>query len=339
MLRRVRKWITAQVRRGAVVAAPRVPTGVIDSVIRAVARWGPWMPVVGRHVARNMRAAGVYGPDVLRDYFHNLGRHFSGALHALRCAVHTPATGLHPEMARLVAERVVLDGSVARVNEAARRGAGVILVGPHVVDYLVFLARLNEVVPLTVYLRHAKRADDAEMKHAWYRAANVQCIAEPAQVGGPLGRIGRMTAALNEGRVLYITPDLPQKRHDGTPVRLLDREVYLPAGPAMLAVRTWAPLLFLTARPEGERIRLMVDGPFVPTEMGRGRAARRQAVREHLQWFADGFGEFLKRAPALWYLWGDKRWSRVFAGDARYVRRLDGTGADVARDAEVAGVT
>jgi hypothetical protein len=91
----------------------------------------------------------------------------------------------------------------------------------------------------------------------------------------------------------------------------------------MLAVRTGAPLLLLTARMEGARIRLVVEGPYVPEEMGRGRDARRQAVREHLQWFADGFAAFLKREPALWYLWGDKRWSRVFAGDERYVRRLD----------------
>lgn len=41
-----------------------------------------------------------------------------------------------------------------------------------------------------------------------------------------------------------------------------------------------------------------------------------------MQWFADLFAEFLHAEPAAWYLWGDKRWTRVWHGDQRYARRL-----------------
>jgi KDO2-lipid IV(A) lauroyltransferase len=131
-----------------------------------------------------------------------------------------------------------------------------------------------------------------------------------------------MAAAVGEGAVLFITPDLPQKREDGVPMRFFDREIYLPAGPALLAERTGAPLYLLSAAPSGSKQRLMVDGPCEVGAVGRGRDARRAAVQQRLQWFATGFERFLTRQPEMWYLWGDKRWTRLFRGDPRYSRPL-----------------
>ena len=62
-----------------------------------------------------------------------------------------------------------------------------------------------------------------------------------------------------------------------------------------------------------------------------GATSRRAAVRRRLQWFATSFEDFLRRQPALWYLWGDKRWTRVLRGDPRYVGLPSG---DEARSAQ-----
>ena len=206
--------------------------------------------------------------------------------------------------------------------ERRRGGRGVVLVGPHICSYLLSLTRLNECVPLTVYLRYSKDERRRVAKQRWYDASGVQWISEPASQMGSLGRVGRMAAALTEGRTLFITPDLPQKRGDGTPVRLLGREVYLPAGAATLAVRTGAPLLMLTAERVASRRcgkaacatqRLIVHGPYPRDRDGCGAGTRRAAVSARLQWFADALTGFVTRVPELWYLWGDKRWTRVFS--------------------------
>lgn len=51
-----------------------------------------------------------------------------------------------------------------------------------------------------------------------------------------------------------------------------------------------------------------------------------------MQWFASGFERFVRAQPPLWYLWADKRWTRVFRDDPRYSRPLAGEpGVPVAR--------
>jgi hypothetical protein len=73
----------------------------------------------------------------------------------------------------------------------------------------------------------------------------------------------------------------------------------------------------------GRAITLRFFGPRSAEVPDRRRGWRQEAVRERLQWFADLFTtEFVRPHPELWFLWGDKRWTRVFRGDSRYTRAL-----------------
>lgn len=308
-LRSARRWVTSRLTGVAVRVAPRLRPAGAEWIGRVVARLGPRMPIVARLVADNMRAVGVYSPAAYRGYFEQIGRHFAGALRAL---ANRPG-----DLARAARDQVELDESVGRLRATISSARGAILVGPHIANYLLGLTRLNQELPLTVYLRHSADTTRQIAKERWYRSSGVQWIAEPRDATRPLARLSAMAAAVQAGRVLFITPDLPQKRDTGTPARLFGREVYLPAGPAALAARTGAPLFFLTARctPIGQR--LLVRGPF--ESPGTARAARREVVTAGVQWFAAALEHFLVEQTPLWYLWGDKRWTRVFRGDPRYV--------------------
>jgi lauroyl/myristoyl acyltransferase len=318
LLHAARRWITSRLTDAALLAAPRLSARAADGIGGLLGRCGPHVPVLSRLVEDNMRALGVYSPRVHREYFSQLGAHFAGALHALRCAGRTAGDGAAAELTGIACQQIELDQSVADLHRAAAGGRGVILVGPHISNYLVNLARLNQDLPLTVYLRYSKDRRRQAAKQRWYQASGVAWISEPADSGRPLGRLGPMIAALREGRVLFITPDLPQKRGRGVAVRFFDREIYLPPGPAVLAVRTGAPLLMLAARLHGQRQRLVVCArcPGGPSQ------SRAEGVRQRLQWFATCFEQFLIEQTPLWYLWGDKRWTGLLHGDPRYVRPL-----------------
>lgn len=292
----------------------------IDRLGDSLGHAGAWLPIVAWNVARNMRTLGVYSPAVFSAYFANLGRHFAGALHALRCATVDASPSSIAELQALAAERIVLGEEFDELR--ARRGSppGAIIVSPHVANYLLFLARINAQFPLTVYLRYSEDPRRRALKERWYRASGVSWISEPADARGPLGRLGQMATVLRHGHTLYITPDLPQKRENGTPLLFFGREVYLPSGAAYLAVRTQSPLYFMTARAVGTTLHLGLQGPLEAGSPPRGRAARDDAVRARMQWFASHFERFILHQPALWYLWGDKRWTRLLADDPRYMR-------------------
>jgi lauroyl/myristoyl acyltransferase len=366
VLRRARKWLVSRIDQAAVSCAPRMPPGALQGVEPLIAWCGPRMPVLARLAAQNMLSAGLYSRAIHREYFANVGAHLAGALQALHCAGRSP----HAAQANLEAEaaaRIELDDSVQLLRAAHHCGRGAILIGPHISNYLLNLTRLNQVVPLTVYLRHSKDPRRQQAKQRWYRASGVSWISEPRAQSGPLGRLGQMSAALRAGRVLFMTPDLVKKRGEGVPVRLLGREIYLPGGAAALAARTGAPLFALHARSNGRAQRLLVRGPYeqsrpvsgrtrpnhvaapvqlplkpeqsaatsgpnappllaldpsIPRSLAPSRRRHAPALLQTMQWFADEFERFLRDQPALWYLWADKRWTRVFRGDPRYVAPL-----------------
>jgi len=327
--RQFRTSVTTSLTQAAVTAAPRVGPGVIDALETAVGWLGPYAPILSSVVAENMRAAGVYSPVAHREYFARAGAHLGGVLHVLRYA-HRPATGhMHPELARLVERRIRLDDSFECLRRAAAGGKGVVLLGVHASEYMLVLARINQELPITVYLRHSRDAHKQAAKRAWCAATGLSFIAEPPGLLNPSRRAELMADALRAGRVLIVTPDLAQKRELGVPVRVLDREVYLPGGPAALSLLLEAPLVTVVAGPAsegncyGRGLSLRFFGPAPVVAVQRRRGWKKEAVRERLQWFADLFtNAFLRPHPALWFLWGDKRWTRVFRGDPRYTPPL-----------------
>ena len=330
LARKSRQWFTRRLIDAAVAAAPLLPERAVSVLEAAIGRAGPVLPVLGGMVADNLRAAGLYSPAVHREYFARAAAHLAGAVQVFRyarAAGRGQARGMHPDLARLVNERVLLDDSFERLRQAAAMGKGVVLMGVHASNFLLVLARINRELPITVYLRHSRDPRRQAIKKRWCEITGLDFIAEPPSAANPMRRAEIMADALSQGRTLIITPDLAQKREDGVPVRLLGREVYLPAGAAAISLVVQAPLVTVMARPApagGQSIGLRFFGPMATPVSQRRRGWRQAAIQECLQWYAGLLNdEFLIKYPALWFLWGDKRWARVFRGDPRYTRALE----------------
>lgn len=286
---------------------------------------GPYAPGLAARVAANMRALGVYSPQRCRAHFAHLAAHFANAVRML-----DDSADRQPRRRATIDTQVELDPSVAVVAKGERRG-GIIIAGPHTTSYVVSLARLSEVLPLTIYFRYPKRPQQRRVKERWCSAAGIEPMFEPATTGR---RIARLADALAAGKTLYIPPDLPRKRDEGVAVRLRGREVWLPAGAGVLASRTKAPLYYLDAAMSAGRLRLRLLGPAPSAPTNDPRAA----VAHYMQWLADQFGHFLADQAPLWYFWADKHWTRVLAGDPRYGRVLTAADAGGATPTEESSV-
>ncbi len=326
-MRGIRRWVTGRVSGAAVECAPWLAAGMIDGIETALAWAGPRLPVLSRIVADNMRAVGLYTPDAHREYFRRMATHVAGWMHFFRLArapLPGPWRGLSADLARIAADRVLLDPSVGVLREAASGRRGVIVMGMHVGDPPMCFARMSQEIPLTVLARHSKDPHRQRIKERWWRASGMGYVALPSHARQRGSRLAKMAEVLQEGRVMVITPDLARKREEGRAVRFFGREIHLPSGAAVLSVMTGAPLLLASVVPAGRAFRLTIRGPFAGTVKPGAPGWEEAAIAERLQWFADGLEAFLRAHAPLWFLWVDKRWTRVFQGDPRYVRALDG---------------
>lgn len=313
MLRRLRQVITHGVTDAALALAPVLTPPRIDRIELLARRWAPRLPGLGDNVAANMRALGVFSPAAHQRYFDYAAQHGASSLYILRAAATCSAADLDAVRRRTRAT-IQLDSSVAALREATAGGRGAVIMGPHLPNFVLALPRLNELAPLTIYMRYSRQRARHEAKLRWCRVTGMSWIIEPP-TEGKTSRLAGMAAAVRDGRVVYITPDMARKRGDGTPVRFFGREVYLPAGAAVLAARAGAPLFQLLSEPLGDGQLLKLLGPALPP----GAEGARGWIHQQMQWFADTFERFIIEHPPLWYSWADKRWTRLLAGDPELV--------------------
>ncbi len=312
-LRKLRQLITHGATDAALALAPLLTPARIDRLERLARRWAPRLPGLGDNVAANMRALGVFSPAIHQRYFDYAAQHGASSLYVLRAA----ATGAAEDRRALhdrMRSTIHLDASIETLRQATADGRGAVIMGPHLPNFILALPRINEVAPLTIYMRHSRQRARHEAKLRWCRVTGMSWIIEPPD-DGKRSRLTGMTAAVREGRIVYVTPDMARKRGDGTPVRFFGREVYLPAGAVVLAARAGAPLFQLVSEPDGAGQQLKLLGPVQPPGADGARESSRAWINEQMQWFADVFERFVIENPALWYSWGDKRWTRLLAGD------------------------
>jgi lauroyl/myristoyl acyltransferase len=306
-------------------AAPHLGRPVVDVLAGMLARIGPYAPVLARTVARNMQALGVYTPDGHRAYFGNVAAHLAAGLHVMRLARQPGESEARRAFKAYVDAHVDFDASVSILHDAVAAGRGVVVVCPHIVNYVLNVPRLGGEIPLAIYMRHSRDPAQRDLKRRWCDLSGTQPIMEAARSECPARRLDLIAQSLREGRAVLLTPDMPRKRDDGVAVRFFKREVYLPPGGFVLAQRTGAPLVMVSARFHLNRQILSCRGPIHVPAHPDDRDAARAAIQASAQWYGDNLADFIRAEPALWFFWGDKRWTRIFHNDPRYTRPVTAT--------------
>jgi KDO2-lipid IV(A) lauroyltransferase len=115
----------------------------------------------------------------------------------------------------------------------------------------------------------------------------------------------RLLGCLRRGESVFLIADYGKPGMRTYPVRLLEGDVELPAGPATLARLSAAPIVPFVALPDGNRrwcVKILEPVPPPP------RAGGRDGERAALQQLADRFGEVLRTDIEHWAAVYPMRW-------------------------------
>ena len=177
---------------------------------------------------------------------------------------------------------------------ALKRGRGVILMTAHLGNWELAAALLRRRgIPMSaIALPHA----DARTNRLFTRQ-RTRCGVATIPLGEDAARHG--LARLRQGDALGVLGDREFAGH-GISAVLCGRPVVFPRGPAILSLRSRAPIVPLFLIREGLwQFRLCVEPPLQPPSM---RADLDGIIRHLTQAFADILSGYLRRAPDQWLM-------------------------------------
>jgi lauroyl/myristoyl acyltransferase len=258
------------------------------------------VPPLRRIVRKNMELA--LGKEnvpraAVRDYFRYLGR----------WAAIAPQVYHHGLAKTGAVNWVRFDESIAYVDELISHEKGMVIALPHHIAHEVVLGVCNLRHRVIGLVRESKDARHMEIKRHWYESAlGGQILIRPASAS-KVSNLRACVKAIQSGLPLIITPDLIVKDSEGLPVRIFGRRIHLKAGAVALAMYAKAPLIHMFFEWSDDHVTVRCHKPI---EFSEGEVTETRKI-EALQQWCDAFEEHLKRFPAGWQFWLDKRWSRV----------------------------
>lgn len=293
----------AAYRAGGAVAT-RLPASLAAHLATGAGRV-LWTAMRGRRamVARHMQR--VQGPgftgrplrQAVRAVFDSYARYW---LEAFRLPVETPAT----IMGRIRGE------GIEHLEAAHAAGRGVVLAAPHLGGWDfggAWLALLG-FKPLAV-AEVLEPPELFEWFSSWRRAIGIEIVAADADAGTAV------LEGIRRGRTVGLVADR-DILGSGVEVDFFGERTTLPAGPAVLALRTGAPLIPAAVYFEGRHGHVgVLRPPLDVTRQGRFRAD----VQRITQALAGELEGLIRRAPEQWHLmqpnWpSDPGWAHERAG-------------------------
>jgi phosphatidylinositol dimannoside acyltransferase len=273
--------------RGAFAIAQVLPGAVIDVLAPGVAglaalRPGDQRAIVERHQRRV--APGLGGAELqrrVREVFRSYGRYYGESFRL-------PTIG--PEE---LDRGLTLEG-YEHVEESLARGVGPILVLPHLGSWewcAYWLTRVQK-VPVTAVVERL----EPPALFDWFVEFRERIGMQIVPLGPDAGR--SIVSAIKQARVVALLCDR-DIGGGGTEVTFFGETTTLPSGPAVLALRTGAPLIPTGVYDQGGGHHHAVVRPPIPAER---RGSFRDDVARITQAMADELEGLIRRAPEQWHM-------------------------------------
>lgn len=176
---------------------------------------------------------------------------------------------------------------------ARAQGKGMIFVSAHFgnMDYAA-VAMARRVVPMTIVadMLKPKRLMDHLVEFRSKKGLNVVYLAKAPRA---------ILRALKNNEAVGFLVDVGCNRNDGIPVTFFGRRTKFSAGPALLALRTAAPIVVGYALVVGDRIEVHSYPPIYAVPTGN----KAEDARRCSQMIANYFEDFIGRYPEQWYIY------------------------------------
>jgi phosphatidylinositol dimannoside acyltransferase len=273
--------------RGAYAIAQVLPSSVIDVLAPGVAGLAAWRPGDQRAmVERHQRRVdpGLGGAELqrrVREVFRSYGRYYGESFRLPTVGADELDRGLSRE-------------GFEHVEESLARGVGPMLLLPHLGSWewcAYWLTRVRK-VPVTAVVERV----EPPALFDWFVEFRERIGMEIVPLGPDAGR--SIVRAIKEPHVIALLCDR-DIAGGGTEVTFFGERTTLPSGPAMLALRTGAPLIPTGVYDQGGGRHHAVLRPPIPAER---RGSFRDDVARITQAMADELEGLIRRAPEQWHL-------------------------------------
>ena len=273
--------------RSAYAIAQVLPSSVIDVLAPGVAglaalRPGDQRAMVERHQRRVDPGLGAAELQRrVREVFRSYGRYYGESFRL-------PTIG-----AEELDRGLTLEG-FEHVEESLARGVGPMLVLPHLGSWewcAYWLTRVRK-VPVTAVVERV----EPPALFDWFVEFRERIGMEIVPLGPDAGR--SIVKAIKEAHVIALLCDR-DIAGGGTEVTFFGETTTLPSGPAVLALRTGAPLIPTGVYDQGGGHHHAVVRPPIPADR---RGSFRDDVARITQAMADELEGLIRRAPEQWHL-------------------------------------
>jgi phosphatidylinositol dimannoside acyltransferase len=273
--------------RGAYAIAQVLPSSVIDVLAPGVAGLAAWRPGDQRAmVERHQRRVdpGLGGAELqrrVREVFRSYGRYYGESFRLPTIGAEELDRGLSRE-------------GFEHVEESLARGVGPMLVLPHLGSWewcAYWLTRVRK-VPVTAVVERV----EPPALFDWFVEFRERIGMEIVPLGPDAGR--SIVRAIKEPHVIALLCDR-DIAGGGTEVTFFGERTTLPSGPAVLALRTGAPLIPTGVYDQGGGRHHAVLRPPIPAER---RGSFRDDVARITQAMAVELEGLIRRAPEQWHL-------------------------------------
>ena len=180
---------------------------------------------------------------------------------------------------------------LGHVEASLALGRGAIMAMPHLGAWDWGGAWLAVSFPLTVVAETLEPVELFDWFARWRERVGMEVVALGPDAGAGVAN------ALRRGRVVGLLCDR-DIAGDGIEVEFFGERTRIPAGPAMLALRTGAPLLPCCVLFEGDHRRAIVRPPLDTSRRG----SLREDVQRIAQELADALADLIRLAPEQWHV-------------------------------------
>jgi lauroyl/myristoyl acyltransferase len=302
MLQNARRTVTRKIVEQVLSVSGRVPPRMTAALTTAVASTGR-LCLRSRLRAVLRSALGTDFIPAADTYFRYLGRWAEVSLGVYHRGLERAG----------VTDWLTLADSVEHLDAAVRGERGVLLATPHLFTHELAAGVISRRHRVTALVREASHPRKEAVKRRWYEALGLETVSLPRDASHARA-VARCRDVLRGGGILGITPDLMVPEGQGTAVDFCGQRVTVNPGLVVLAMMTGAPIVTcfgIPASAHGGSVEFSAPRTVAPSARRLPGERDREIQGAMQDWFGD-FEAYLRRHPAMWMFWLDKRWSRTF---------------------------